>query len=72
MNRREMLKTAGVLAAGSTAANAVAQNSSGTAQPARKLKIVITWGAIQAIPNTAAAALSHGLRRLAMKSRCST
>jgi N-acetylglucosamine malate deacetylase 1 len=44
MNRREMLKTAGVLAAGSTAANAVAQNSSGTAQPARKLKIVITGG----------------------------
>jgi LmbE family N-acetylglucosaminyl deacetylase len=38
-----MLKTAGVLA-GSTAANAVAQNSSGAEQLARKLKIVVTGG----------------------------
>ena len=43
MNRREMLKTAGVLA-GSTAANAVAQNSSSTVPSARKQKIVITGG----------------------------
>jgi LmbE family N-acetylglucosaminyl deacetylase len=38
-----MLKTAGVLA-GSTAANAVAQNSSSTVPSARKQKIVITGG----------------------------
>ncbi len=42
MNRREMLRTAGVLA-GSAVAKAAAQNSSATTQ-SRKLKIVFTGG----------------------------
>src|SRR6476646_4003450 len=43
MNRREMLQTAGLLA-GSAAANAIAQTSSGSTLPTRKLKIIVTGG----------------------------
>src|SRR6478752_9884850 len=43
MNRREMLQTAGLLA-GSAAANAIAQTSSGSTLPQRKLKIIVTGG----------------------------
>jgi N-acetylglucosamine malate deacetylase 1 len=43
MNRRDMLKGAGVIA-GATAVKSVAQNSSAPAQPARKSKIIVTGG----------------------------
>jgi LmbE family N-acetylglucosaminyl deacetylase len=43
MNRREMLRGAGVVA-GVAGVKAVAQNSFGSAQPARKCKIVVTGG----------------------------
>ena len=43
MNRREMLRASGVVA-GAAAVRAVAQNSSGSPQPARKNKIVVTGG----------------------------
>src|ERR1700758_149451 len=43
MNRREMLRASGVVA-GAAAMKAVAQNSPGLPQPARKNKIVITGG----------------------------
>jgi LmbE family N-acetylglucosaminyl deacetylase len=43
MNRREMLLKTG-MAAGATAAKAVAQNSSGAEQPARKFNLVVTGG----------------------------
>jgi LmbE family N-acetylglucosaminyl deacetylase len=43
MNRREMLRGTGVVA-GAAAVKAVAQNSSGSEQAARKCKIVVTGG----------------------------
>ncbi len=43
MNRREMLRVSGMVA-GAAAAKVVAQNSSGSSQPVRKSKIVITGG----------------------------
>jgi hypothetical protein len=43
MNRREMLRGAGVVA-GVAGVKAVAQNSFGSAQPAPKCKIVVTGG----------------------------
>src|SRR5579864_177616 len=43
MNRRDMLKGAGVIA-GAAAVKSAAQNSSGPSQPARKSKIIVTGG----------------------------